>query len=250
VREIIQKIPIINKNSVVPIYYQLKEYIKDQIDSENLNVGEMIPSERELAEEFEINRMTVRQAVNELVNEGHLRRQRGVGTFVSKSKINQGLSRLSNFTTDMMNKGMKPGAKLLSMEVIPAPKKIAAKLQIPEGEQVVELFRLRIADGEPMALERSYLPYSKVSPIMNEDMEKQSLYKVLEEKCQLKLLRALQTIEISYSNPTDAHYLEIGPDSPVLLIERVTFLEDDQPIECVSSIYRSDRYKFSIEMNI
>jgi GntR family transcriptional regulator len=241
----------VDKRSIVPLYYQLKEYVKNQIETNRYKVDELIPSERELSEHFEINRMTVRQAINELVQEGLLQRQRGVGTFVSKVKINQPLTKLTNFSSDMLNKGIVPGARHLSMEIIPATKSIAAYLKITEGEDVIELVRVRTGDGEPMALERSYLVHELARPIVGLNMENVSLYQTLEEQCGLHLVRAQQSIEISYVNPADAHYLEIGQDEAVLLIERITYSEQmERPVEFVKSIYRGDRYKFSIEMNI
>jgi GntR family transcriptional regulator len=195
--------------------------------------------------------MTVRQAINELVHEGLLQRQRGVGTFVSKIKINQPLTKLTNFSSDMINKGIVPGARYLSMEIIPATKNIASYLQISEGEKVIELVRVRTGDGEPMALERSYLVHQLAHQIVGMNMENASLYQTLEQQCGLRLVRAQQSIEISYVNPADAHYLEIEQDDAVLLIERITFAEQiERPVEFVKSIYRGDRYKFSIEMNI
>ncbi|GAB7388956.1 phosphonate metabolism transcriptional regulator PhnF [Bacillaceae bacterium] len=240
----------IDKESPIPIYYQLKNFIKEQIENGIWKPGDMIPSERELSEEFAISRMTVRQAFNELVNEGLLYRKRGMGTFVAKPKVDQKLSKLTNFTSDMLSRGMKPGAKVLALNTIPATKKIAEKLNLREGDHVVELFRLRLADEEPMALERSFLPYAKVSPILEEELENKSLYELLRNRCNLHLVRAKQTIEISYCNPQDAALLEIAPDTPSLLIERITFTEDGQPVEYVRSYYRADRYKFSIEMNV
>jgi GntR family transcriptional regulator len=241
----------IDKQSVVPLYYQLKEFLKQQIESGRYQVDELIPSERELSELYEINRMTVRQAINELVQEGLLTRQRGVGTFVSKRKIEQPLTKLSNFTSDMVNRGMVPGARFLSMEVIPASKSVADRLQIPEGTLVIELIRIRTGDGEPMALEKSYLVHEWAKPLVGLNMEDKSLYQTLEEKCQLRLTRALQTIEVTYVTPAEAHYLDIEGGDAVMLIERVTYGENKPtPVEYVKSLYRGDRYKFSIEMNI
>jgi GntR family transcriptional regulator len=243
--------PIIDKSSIVPLYYQLKEYIKRQIDAQQYKELDLIPSERELSERFDINRMTVRQAFNELVQEGVLHRQRGVGTYVSKLKINQPLTKLTNFSFDMLDKGISPGARHLSTEVIPAEKDISSRLQIGEGDKVIRVFRVRTGDGEPMALERSYLNYEVAKPLAGLNLENRSLYEALSEKCGLKLVSAQQTIEISYVDPEDAHYLEIDPEEAIMLIKRITFaLGIARPVEYVSSIYRGDRYKFSIDMTI
>jgi GntR family transcriptional regulator len=242
---------VIDKDGVIPIYHQLKTLVKEQVEDKVWEINDMIPSERELSEQFDISRMTVRHAINDLVSEGILYRKRGMGTFVAKPKINQGLTKLSNFTSDMEQRGLKPGAKILHVKVVPASKKIAKNLQVKEHDNVVELFRLRLADDEPMALERSFLPFEKVAPILNESLENKSLYAELREKCNLNLILAKQSIEISYASQLDdARFLEIDLDTPVLLIERTTFSDNDIPIEYVQSLYRADRYKFSIEMKV
>jgi len=242
---------IIDKNSVIPLYFQVKEYLKSQISSGVYKVDELIPSERELSEDFELNRLTVRQAINELVNEGLLYRQRGVGTFVAEPKIEQPLSKLTNFSTDMQQRGIVPGALVVSMSVIPADKRVSSFLQIEEGLEVLELVRVRTGNGEPMALERSYLVYSKVTPLVGMNMENVSLYGMLEDVCGLKLVRAVQSIEIASARPDEANILDIGLHDSVMMIERTTYAEGmDKPIEYVRSLYRGDRYKFLIEMNV
>jgi len=242
---------IIQKNSVIPLYHQVKEYLKGQIASGVYTPDQMIPSERELAEEFEINRLTVRQAINELVNEGLLYRQRGVGTFVSSPKIEQPLAKLTNFTADMTVRGIIPGAQLVSMQVVPADARVASQLDIERGENVVELVRVRTGNGEPMALERSFMLYDKVRPLLTMNMENVSLYETLENVCGLRLIRAAQTMEIVPARTDEANLLDIGLHDAVMMIERRTYAEGtDKPIEYVRSLYRGDRYKFSIEMNI
>ena len=241
----------IDKDSVVPIYHQLKLIIKEQIENQKWKYDESIPSERELCEQFGISRMTVRHAINDLVSEGVLYRKRGMGTFVAKPKIDQGLTKLTNFTSDMEQRGLVPGAKVIYVKTLPANKIIAEKLQIGENAIVIELLRLRLASGEPMALEQTFLPYESTSAILNESLENKSLYQELRDKCNIHLTLAKQTLEIStISNAEDSRLLEIDTGTPVLLIKRVTFSDRSVPIEYVQSLYRADRYKFSIEMTV
>jgi len=241
----------IDKNSVIPLYHQVKEYIKSQIQTGTYKINEAIPSERELSEQFEINRLTVRQAINELVNEGLLFRRRGIGTFVSSPKIEQPLTRLTNFSNDMLSRGIVPGAKVVSMKVIPAGEYLASRLQIGSRDEVLELVRVRTADGEPMALERSYLVYGQTKELYGMNMEDKSLYQTIENVCGLRFARALQPIEIATIPPDDAKFLGIDARDPVMKIERTTFAENmDRPLEFVRSYYRADRYKFIIEMKI
>lgn len=234
---------IIDKSSIVPIYYQLKEYIKDQIKNGVWKAEELIPSERELTEQFQINRMTVRQSITELVHEGFLRKQRGVGTFVTQPPSGRSLAKLTSFSTDILN--LKPGSRLLAMNVIPAPQKTKEQLGLSDELQIIEIIRIRTADNEPIALEQVHLIYDKASPLLNENFENRSIYKILEEVCGYRLTRVAQTIEIAACTPEEAAHLDIDPTDAALLMERVTYLENGEPIEFARCIYRADRYELT-----
>jgi GntR family transcriptional regulator len=238
---------MINKHSPLPIYYQLEQGIKELIEKAQLKPGEMIPSERELAETYEISRMTVRQAINNLVNDGYLVRKRGKGTFVAAKKIEQPLKGLTSFTEDMQARGMEPGTKVLDFQIIQANKSLAEQLQIREGEDVYEIQRVRLADHLPMALETSYLPCHLVIGLTREIVSG-SIYKFIENKLGMKIKSAVQVLEASIARKVEAKVLQIKEGAPVLLIQRNSYLENGQPLELVKSIYRGDRYKFTIEM--
>jgi GntR family transcriptional regulator len=238
---------MINKDSPLPIYYQLEQGIKDLIEKSKLKPGEMIPSERELAETYEISRMTVRQAINNLVNDGYLVRKRGKGTFVAANKIVQPLKGLTSFSEDMRARGMEPGTKVLDFQTIQASKSIAEHLQIPEGADTYEIKRVRLADHLPMALETSYIPCNLVSGLTREIVSG-SMYEFIEHQLGLKIKSGVQVLEASVARKVEAEILEIKEGAPVLLIQRHSYLEKNQPLELVKSVYRGDRYKFTVEM--
>lgn len=241
---------MINKSSPVPIYYQLEEIIKDLIEKGELKPGDSLPAEREYAEQFQISRMTVRQALNELVNDGYLYRVKGKGTFVAerKPKIEQALQGLTSFTEDMKARGMKPGSQLLQFEIIQATSLIANQLGIQEYGPVYEMKRIRLADNVPMALETNYISTNFIKGL-TEKIVNQSLYSYIEKQLNLKIDYASQVIESSVANELEAEYLNILPGAPIMLIQRNTFLKDGTPVEFVKSTYRADRYKFMIQMN-
>ncbi len=172
---------MIDKQSPIPIYHQLEEYIKQLIESGILKPDEAIPSEREYSEQYQISRMTVRQALNNLVNDGYLYRQKGRGTFVNKQKVEQKLQGLTSFTEDMKERGMVPSSRLISFEIIPAEPQLARKLDIKENTPVYEIKRVRMADNLPMALETTCLPANLVKGLTEEIINK-SLYQHIEEK--------------------------------------------------------------------
>ncbi|AGT32590.1 GntR family transcriptional regulator [Geobacillus genomosp. 3] len=238
---------MIDKQSPIPIYYQLEQYMKEKIEKGEWRPGEMIPSERELAEMHAISRMTVRQAVNNLVNDGYLIRRRGKGTFVAANKIEQPLKGLTSFSEDMRARGMEPGTVVLGFETIPASLTLAAWLSVSEGAPLYEIRRLRLADGAPMALETLYIPVNLV-PGLTRDVVSGSVYEFIEKTLGLSIGTAVQALEASVARQLEAECLQIKEGAPVLLLERRTCLADGRPVEVVKSVYRGDRYKFTVEM--
>ncbi|MFB9757390.1 GntR family transcriptional regulator [Ectobacillus funiculus] len=238
---------MIDKSSPLPIYYQLEEQIKKQIESGELQPGDMLPSEREYAELINISRMTVRQAMNNLVDDGYLYRQKGRGTFVAEKKVEQELGSLTSFTEDMKARGLVPSSKLLSFEIVPAPEKIANQLQIKEYAPVYEIKRIRLADQVPMALEIVYASANLIKGLTEEKVN-HSLYQYIEEQLHLKIGHAAQSVEASIASETEGEHLNIRKGSPILLLQRNTYLEDGTPLEFVKSSYRADRYTFTIHI--
>ncbi|KAA9029976.1 GntR family transcriptional regulator [Niallia endozanthoxylica] len=237
---------MIEKNSPIPIYYQLAELIQEEIESGNLQPGDALPSEREFAEKYQISRMTVRQALNLLENNGKLYRIQGKGTFVSEQKIEKHLLGLTSFTEDMTARGLKPSSRLLQFEIIPATLHIANQLYIKEYDPVYEIKRIRLADDVPMALETNYISANLLKGL-TEQIINQSLYAYMEAQS-IIIESASQTIESSLAEEMEANFLKVKVGAPVMLIQRNTFLQNGTPVELVKSIYRADRYKFTIQM--
>ncbi|NHM32384.1 GntR family transcriptional regulator [Neobacillus terrae] len=234
---------MINKQSPIPIYHQLESFLKEQIENGTLLPDEMIPSEREYAERYEISRMTVRQAINNLVSEGFLYRQKGKGTFVSKKKIEQDLEGLTGFTEDMLARRMTPSSRLLSFKIIPADIEVSGQLKIAQQNHVYEIVRVRLADGIPMALETTYVP-ADIVPGLTEENSNRSLYEYIEKNSSHHISEAHQEIEATAARGSEAELLEIAVGAPVLLIMRTASLDNGTPFEFVKSIYRADRYRF------
>lgn len=237
---------VLNKNTPIPLYYQLKQWIIEQIERGDLKSGDVIPSERELSEEFEISRMTVRQALTELVNEGKLIRERGKGTFVAEPKISQDLFRLTSFSEDMVSRGMTPGASVVDVTVSNATPVLQKHFNIEAADKVFIIKRLRIADDKPMALETAHFPLSKFPGLDEQDLNNMSIYRLIETHYKVVISNAHQSIEVGMANDHEAKLLDIRPNSPILRIERVTYDTHRQPIEYVTSVYRGDRYKLFV----
>ncbi|WP_158735722.1 GntR family transcriptional regulator [Alteribacillus sp. YIM 98480] len=238
---------MIDKSSPLPIYYQIQEMIRKKMNAGEWEPGDMLPSERIFAEEFEVSRMTVRQAIIELVNEGLLRREKGKGTFVAEKKLEQTLQGLTSFTEDMKARGFEPGNILNYFRETQASSDAAKALNINENAKVYEMQRIRLADKEPMALETTYINANLIKGLTEEHAGK-SLYQYIEKELNLKIGFADQTLESAVAGKNEAVLLNIKKGDPILWISRLTHLQDDTPFEYVKSAYRGDRYKFSIHM--
>lgn len=233
----------IDKNSPLPIYYQIQQKLKKMIEDGELKPGDKIPSENELCESYKVSRMTVRQAVNKLVEEQLLVRYRGLGTFVQQKKVTQSVDWLQGFTEYMVKMGLKPSSKTLSFNLIKADELLAQKLKIKADDLVYYIERLRLADGAPIALEHTYLPVDLV-PNLTEEVLDQSLYDYLEKDLGFAIKFATQSIEATIGEKHINKTLEVPVQAPVLIMEQITYIDEETPLEYVRCIYRSDRYKF------
>jgi GntR family transcriptional regulator len=235
----------VQKDSSVPIYSQVERIVMDMIDSGRLSAGQRAPSEREIAETLGISRMTARAAMSNLVADGYLYSVPGKGTFVSNPKMRQDLLELTSFTDDMRNRGLRPGARLLGLDIADgAPEKVYQALRLSGDEDLIRIHRLRTADEEPMCLETSYLPRAYVPWLLEEDLESGSLYRALGDHG-IELVKAEEHLEATVVRETESELLTVPVGSPALLIERTTYTEGDSPIEYVKSLYRGDRYRFT-----
>ena len=237
----------IDKQSPLPIYYQIEAYLKQQIDDGLLKPGDTLPSEREFSEQFHVSRMTIRQAIMNLVNAGYLSRQKGRGTFVASQKIAMTLSGLTSFSEEIKHRGMRPLSRLLSYEVIPATDRIAQQLSIPNQTPVYEMKRLRLADDHPLALETAYIPVRLLPDLTKEDATG-SIYAYAEQNG-LRLKNATQTLEARSAGPEEAKLLTISPNAPVLLIDQRTYLENGDMFEYSRSLFRGDSYSLTVAMD-
>ncbi len=222
-----------------PKFYRLKQHLENLTST--LAPGSPVPPERSLAADFGTSRTTVRQAVQALVIEGRLERVHGKGTFVAHPKVAQPLT-LTSYTEDMRARGIEPSSELLSLSTVPADADLATYLNVPLDTDVLAIERLRLANGEPMAVERTHLVQANFPDLANTLTG--SLYAVLRERYGITPHSAEQTIETALASPHEAALLGIDTGVPVLLLSRNTYDAAGEPFEWVRSVYRGDRYTF------
>ncbi len=207
-----------------------------------------MPSEAELVEQYQVSRATVRQALDELVSDGLIQRKQGRGTFVSPPKVEQGLVRIVSFTEDMRRRGLEPGTKLRSAGLIPATDILARHLEIPVDEPLAKIERLRLADGEPVSIEISYLVHRYCPGILEQDYTSQSLRKMLEDQYGVRISSARQSIRAISATNDMAKALSVENNVALLYIERISYTEYDVPIEYLRLFHRGDRYTLHGEL--
>lgn len=238
----------IYRSSKLPLYQQLYEILRSKITRREWQPGDMIPPESELVNQYQVSRITVRQVLDMLVQEGLIYRERGRGTFVALPRVDQALMRIVTFTDDMLQRGIEPSTRLVSAGIVPAPADIAAKLQIEPGEELVNIKRLRLGNGDPMSVEDSYLIHRLVPGLLDEDVVRNPLRRLLEARYGIRWERASQVIR-AVNAPADlAKLLAIPMKSAVLYIERISYTQENIPAEFLHLYHRGDRYELYNEL--
>lgn len=228
---------------ITPIYKVIENDIKLKINQGELKSGDLVPSENELKDQYNVSRMTVRQALNNLVNDGHLFRHKGKGTFISQRKIEKNIHGVRSFTEEMAATGRKVSNKILSFERVEATADIADKLFLNEGDEVIHVERVRYGNNIPVLFEQLYIPGNLFKTIAKENLQG-SFYKYLENELGMQISYCIQSIEAISADSKVSVALEVNKNVPTLLIVRNTFLSNGRPFEYVKSFYRADQYKF------
>jgi GntR family transcriptional regulator len=234
---------ILDRNSVVPLYYQLKEIVLEKIENGDWGTGSQIPSEKDLQEAFEISRATVRQTMDILVNEGFLQKIRGKGTIVKKPAIEEKLPELKSYTEEM--KGIDASKQVLLKKYIEPSPLIRKLLKLHSDEKVFYLKRLMVVEGKKLGILSSYIP-ARYNLSLREDYSK-SLYKIF-EKNNIHLAWADQTIEAAMSSKEETRILGLKSLFPILVIKRLCFSVHQEIVEYVKAVYHYDLYRFKIKL--
>jgi GntR family transcriptional regulator len=238
---------MLNKNSPVPLYYQIAEHLREQMAAGVLAAGERLASERELSEQYGVSRMTVRQAINYLHSTGFVDVQQGVGTFVARPKHTYDASHLFSFSEEMGRRGDFVASVVLEQAAVRPPQRTADLLKLGPYDLAVKVTRLRKVNDEPVLLETSFVPAALCPGLELADLATHSLYALLEMQYGLQLLYTQQTMEYVPANEYEQHVFGLGAGAAMILLDGVTYGENDQPVECFKAVYRADRCKFRLE---
>lgn len=240
---------LIDFESHIPYYIQLMDIIKEKVQQKDWAPGNQIPGEQDLCEIYKISRTVVRQALRELEFEGVISRRKGKGTFISLPKISEGLvQKLTGFYQDMVERGLKPGTKVLHQNVNPSSDKVAHFLNIQPGEKVIDIQRLRFINDEPIQLVTTYIPYEICPSLASVDLSNRSLYEYLENECGVFIAKGRRYIEAVLANDYEAELLSIDRGAPLLMLDSISFSDNDRPVEYYHALHRGDRSRFEVEL--
>jgi GntR family transcriptional regulator len=228
----------------LPLYAQLESIFAGEIASGALPPGSQLPNEEELIERYGVSRTTIRQTIQNLVRRGLIEIRRGKGTFVLHPKITQELRELSGFVEDMQSLGRHASAKVLDKQTVPASEFVARQLAISAGTPVVRIQRIRLADHAPLSFDETYLPLEIGEKILENDLETEPVFSLLEQKYDTPLVEAEYRLEAVAADATVARALGIGAGSPIFLIERTSYTSGHQPIDYEKLYYRGDQIRF------
>jgi DNA-binding GntR family transcriptional regulator len=243
--------PALERSNPVPLYYQLKEVLRQQITSGQFAPNTTIPSEPELVASYQVSRATVRQALTELVNEGLLYRMHGKGTFVREPRLEQRVNELSSLTNEVVRRGKRPGGVLLLSELARGSAMVRTQLNLAEDEQVIRLERLRTADSQPIAYEVDYLPYPRSSTLYQRvrEVAQGSLYQLLaSEGFQPAVVE--QSIAAGHAQAREADLLRVPLGEAVVRVRSTTFAPVGISIAYSETIFPLDRFDLRYTLRV
>ncbi len=241
----------LDKSVPIPLYFQLKKLLLDEIKNGSYHVDSLIPTEKELSEMFQISRTTVRQAVTELVQEGWLYRIKSKGTFVARVKIKQDfIKRLETYNEQIARTGRTPRTEVLKCEVVRISERIASIFELPKDRKYICLLRRRFADDEPIVTVETYLPYDECSFMLTHDFNRESMYNVLATHERTRICRVTRVLEAVAANTMDVKNLNVRSGKPIQFSQTFGYNQHNELIECSLARYRGDRNRFEVDLLI
>ena len=231
----------------IPLYIQIAERLIAQIESGGLSPGEQLPPERDLSEKIGVNRMTLRRALQVLESQGLIVRKHGIGTFIAEPKIDRQMEVVFRFSSGMQKRGLTPGAEIISIEQILAEPVLAKDLALSVSSPVYSILRLRSINLEPVMLESYKIPMQRFPGLDRYDLEKRSIYEIMEIEYGVPITRARQSFEPIIASEFEAKLLKIKIGEALMLEKRLSYDGNNLPVEYGKDRYRGDRFRFVTE---
>ena len=234
----------------IPLHHQVFRDLQSALDVGEWRPGDRMPTERELAERYGCSLITVRHALGELVREGRIERTRGRGTFVLQPRIDRDIAGTMSFAEEMRRRGLDSATRVVTARFEPAGDTVASLLDIAQDSPVAYVERVRLGGGEPLILEQARLPAERFPGLLTFDLEQRSLYDLLAERYQTRIVRARETVEPVMLRRREAALLELPTRSLALQIDGVAHALDGSPVEVARSFVRGDRTRYYLERDV
>jgi GntR family transcriptional regulator len=234
----------------IPLHHQVFRDLTSALDADEWRAGERMPTERELAERYGCSLITIRHALGELVREGRIERTRGRGTFVLQPRIDRNIAGSMSFAEEMRRRGFDAATRVVSAAIENAGESVGNALGIAADAPVVFLERVRLADGEPLLLERARLPAERFPGLLAYDFEHRSLYDILAERYGTRIVRAREMVEPVMLRRREALLLDLPTRALALQIDGVAHAADGSPVEIARSFVRGDRTRYYLERDV
>ena len=236
---------MLKQDAITPLYVQLMDELEASIRNGVYTPGDKIMTETEMAKEYGVSLITVRKAVGSLMEKGLVVRKQGKGTFVTKPKYSRNMKKLQSFTEMCEQMGVKPGARVLENRLIAADKKVADRLGIEPGSNVVYISRLRLVDGEPVQVEKSYFPL-KYAFLLEEDLNDGSMFECLKEKAGAKVASSEKMIELCRATAEEAALMDVKKGDYLLFVKSTAYDENGEPMYAGIQLINGDRFSLYV----
>ncbi|MDZ7658292.1 GntR family transcriptional regulator [Fodinibius sp.] len=232
----------------IPLHKQISDWLKQEIESGALTSDEKLPSENELSQKFDVSRVTVRRALQTLENEQLIYRCQGLGSFVTDQRTHRSFSILNDFTEELEGSGLEASSKLISFEQVDISdqKDLLSYLDIENKKIAVQLERVRLGDGEPIAYDITWMPIFYGQLIEGYNLEEATIFKILEDEFDIPIEKGCYRIEASMADESLAEHLKVDPQTPLLLMNRISYTIGEKPVYYQKRYYRNDRMVFEL----
>jgi len=231
-----------------PRHEQISDWLRARIEQGEYEPNDKLPSENELCDQFNVSRITVRRSLQTLENEGHIYRRQGLGSFVQDARLQQGLAYLTDFVQDMAQRGITPSCTVVHRAPEPATPDVATVLDVTPETPVLRIDRIRLANEEPVAFDQTWLPDRYAKLLEDYALTDQTIFEVLEKAYDIPVVKGECRIGATQANAEVAAHLGLQPGAALLLMERVSFAEDQSCIFYQTRYYRADRISFNLHL--
>ncbi len=236
-----------DQKDMVPRYFQIFQDIYNKIEEGVYKNGDKLPSESDLCVYYNVSRGTIREALKSLMQLGLIVSERGRGTFITMNKIKQDVNQLMGFTEVMQKHNKTASGKILEINIKKPNSVVKRIMKLKDDEKIVRIIRLRYGDDKPMIIERSYFSHAIFEPLLQYDLEQESIYELLYKHTSHRLGNAVQDIEAVIAGPKESLLFKIEIGAPLLMMTRRIHLKDGTPFEYTKDLYRADKLKFTVQ---